>query len=830
MTRFLLRLITSAAFVSSLSFGYYHFVHYGSGGGPYSAIPEKFDLNALPDNTVTYHISEGEPSSYAATDNFALVVGQIRGAARVWSDVETSELRLRFGGLYSRGTVDGAATPSIEVVFEDLPPGVNGYGGPTVRNEVSSGGFVPIQRSVVILNKNLSERPSWSEQFFGTAVHEFGHALGLQHSFVSGAMATEVTRATTKIRPILPDDAVGLSLLYPTRTFLEGLGSISGRVATSSNEPVAMASVVAIIPGGVAIGAITHPDGTYKIEGLPPGQYYLYAHALPQAASVESTPGNVVLPVDTGGRTISGGPLFDTSFYPASRTPFITVPVRAANVSEGINFTVSTRSTPVPLGSVSTYSFPGQIAVRPAHVYSAGARNFVVMAGTGIMQNGQPASNLQVGSIGGSVSVVPGGLKAYTADYLQTEFQFGQLTGAGPVHLVFTRGNDLYVLPYGLRIANSAPPRIESISSLNENGDVVVSGSGLQASTRIAFDGAYAAFKSFDESSGRMTVTPPPAAPGTRSHVTAFAGDGQSSLFVQQPFAWTYEGGAGLAIASDIPLVMSTTVFPAGTELAVEFSGPSFVEGQTSVGFGTPDIVVRKMWFPAPNRMVANLLISPSAAPNNYNVTLLNGIRLSPYAASVQVNASRTPWISLSQSPVIAGTPASLHVNGLSFSSSSAIQLTINDGAIPVTGVEGSNVYFTVPTNFPAGLGLIKLQVGAEVVMPLAASITPPPAMISSVMAGFGTLITPERPARYGELNSLTITGIPESVVPAGSQPRIAMTIGGVEHRPVTVSASGGVVTVQFTVQTLVQQGLQPLNVTVEGIGVQPYELPVRAF
>ncbi len=103
-------------------------------------------------------------------------------------------------------------------------------------------------------------------------------------------MATEITRATTKIRPILPDDAVGLSLLYPTRAFKEGLGSVTGRVATAANEGMGLASVVAVSPGGAAIGTLTHPDGTYRIEGLAPGQYYLYTYPLPPALQGEAKP------------------------------------------------------------------------------------------------------------------------------------------------------------------------------------------------------------------------------------------------------------------------------------------------------------------------------------------------------------------------------------------------------------------------------------------------------------------------------------------------------------------------------------------------------------
>ncbi|MEJ7605393.1 MAG: matrixin family metalloprotease [Bryobacteraceae bacterium] len=54
--------------------------------------------------------------------------------------------------------------------------------------------------------------PSYSESFYGTLVHEVGHAIGLQHTFTSGAMSTN-TRATTKAKPITQDDIAAVSLL-----------------------------------------------------------------------------------------------------------------------------------------------------------------------------------------------------------------------------------------------------------------------------------------------------------------------------------------------------------------------------------------------------------------------------------------------------------------------------------------------------------------------------------------------------------------------------------------------------------------------------------------
>ena len=820
----------------SANFAYYHFTRYAVNRTPFNAIPAKFDLTALPDRTVSYYVNEAGPGNLAPTDSFALLLTQIRSAAKVWSDVETSELRVRFGGLAPKDSTASAATPSIEVDFQDLPPGVRGFGGPTVYGEVvnsTSGAFLPIQRAVIVLPRDLADRASWTDKLYGTLVHEFGHALGLQHSFVSGAMATEVTRATTKIRPITPDDAAGISILYPTKSFRENLGTITGRVAAGNNG-IGLASVVAISPGGAAISALTQPDGTYRIEGLPAGNYYLYAHPLPPAIGGQATPGDVVLPLDTSiNRPVAGGQQFDTIFYPASRTPFITVSVTAGASQDNTNFNVSLRNTPTALHSIEMFSFPGQRDVKPAHSYTAGARNLVVLTGPGLFQGTQPAPGLQISAIGGAVSIPS--VRPYASaptSYLQMDVQFGQFVSEVPsVHLVFTRNNDTFVLPYGLRVADRQPPQIESISPRNENGEVLIAGSGLSASTRITFDGVAATVRGFDEGSNRLTVVPPVGALGLVSHVAAYNPDGQSSQFMQAATNWTYDFGEPLSTVAAAPQI-STVSLPAGTESVIEFTGSGFAEGSTTIGFGSADIIVRRVWFPSTTRGFANVYVAPGAAGNSYNVTLLNGLRLATQPGQLQVTqpAARTAWLTAPSNGLVAGSTASVQVNGWTFTSASAVQLTIGERPVSITSVDGSTIQFTVPANLPAGPVVIRVQQGAETALPLAVQVAPLPAVISSVTAGFGQPITDQRPARPGELMTLTVVGLPEGLAPSGSQPRVTMTVGGIEHRLLSVTPGGSSLQAQFIVLPSVAFGTPQILLTIEGLAVQPLTLPLRAF
>src|ERR1019366_872974 len=113
-----------------------------------------------------------------------------------------------------------------------------------------TGQFVPIHRPLIRLNSNLSNwsNPSFTEGFFLTVAHEMGHALGLQHTWTSSLMSTDVTRATSLYSPLTADDIAGISYLYPAGNFAQTTGTIAGRVSFSTGQGIHLASVVAICP------------------------------------------------------------------------------------------------------------------------------------------------------------------------------------------------------------------------------------------------------------------------------------------------------------------------------------------------------------------------------------------------------------------------------------------------------------------------------------------------------------------------------------------------------------------------------------------------------
>lgn len=138
-------------------------------------------------------------------------------------------------------------------------------------------------------------------------VHELGHCIGLAHS---GAISILGRRRQplfgSRRQPqqfehprdpamsygfghddpaaVPADDAIGASLLRPAPGWARGTGSISGRLRLD-DEPASWAQVWAIPADSEAglperVGAFSNEAGRFRIEGLPPGDYLLWAHPI----------------------------------------------------------------------------------------------------------------------------------------------------------------------------------------------------------------------------------------------------------------------------------------------------------------------------------------------------------------------------------------------------------------------------------------------------------------------------------------------------------------------------------------------------------------------
>jgi hypothetical protein len=107
------------------------------------------------------------------------------------------------------------------------------------------------------------------------ATHEFGHALGLDHSGVAHAvMFPAGDTGESQQRTLSTDDVIAISFLYPSSSFASYLGTISGQITFPNIGGVYAAHVIAIdaSTGNVVVDGLANADGTYKLF-VPPGSY-----------------------------------------------------------------------------------------------------------------------------------------------------------------------------------------------------------------------------------------------------------------------------------------------------------------------------------------------------------------------------------------------------------------------------------------------------------------------------------------------------------------------------------------------------------------------------
>jgi hypothetical protein len=120
-----------------------------------------------------------------------------------------------------------------------------------------------------------------------TLTHEIGHLLGLEHSTIIGATmhAHQGKNGIYNLpgyssRTLAEDDISGVRALYGAETSNEECcGTISGKLLTANIKGTKSFQVWAeeSETGRVAAGVVTNAEGNYLIEGLPNGDYKLYA-------------------------------------------------------------------------------------------------------------------------------------------------------------------------------------------------------------------------------------------------------------------------------------------------------------------------------------------------------------------------------------------------------------------------------------------------------------------------------------------------------------------------------------------------------------------------
>ncbi|HBP20949.1 MAG TPA: hypothetical protein DEA08_24580, partial [Planctomycetes bacterium] len=230
--------------------------------------------------TVTLH-QDLAPQISDGSDEVA-----VREGFRAWERVADSDLSFRFDDApASRARADWASD-DVHMVWFDPNDSSGFFSQGTGLVAITPIDFNPQTGEITDADILVDARRTFSTRGDADAfdlqsviTHEVGHLLGLDHSPVHGSTMTPVPAlGDTRLRSLSPDEEAAVRALYPAAN---AYGALTGVLRRGDGSVVVGAHVVAEnLDGEPTAATLSNPDGTFLLEGLPPGDYVVYAEPL----------------------------------------------------------------------------------------------------------------------------------------------------------------------------------------------------------------------------------------------------------------------------------------------------------------------------------------------------------------------------------------------------------------------------------------------------------------------------------------------------------------------------------------------------------------------
>lgn len=257
-----------------VALGYAFLLVEGGGGLARRWQPERFV-----DARIPWFVTGSADGRLLGERRFADVVAAAFGR---WEAVTESAIAFDFRGVMDRRNRDPGDSRNL-VGFADGSALGSGVLGATFLTSDADG---RITDADIVLSRAVDfttdvDAPAGIYDAESVLTHEIGHLLGLDHTgLIRATMAPFTDRGDVHQRTLALDDAIGVAVLYPEGRFPEGRATLAGTVSRDGRG-VFLAHVVATTIRGRAVASgYTRPDGTYRIEGLPPDVYLVHAERL----------------------------------------------------------------------------------------------------------------------------------------------------------------------------------------------------------------------------------------------------------------------------------------------------------------------------------------------------------------------------------------------------------------------------------------------------------------------------------------------------------------------------------------------------------------------
>ena len=265
----------------------------------------------------------------------------------------------------------------------------------------------------------------------------------------------------------------------------------------------------------------------------------------------------------------------------------------------------------------------------------------------------------------------------------------------------------------------------------------------------------------------------------------------------------------------------------------------SFANGLTSVGFGSSDVLVRRLWVLSPTHVLVNVQVAPNAQLGPSSASVISGFQVFSQPAAFQITAGdpnmpvieptliNAVWL---PSGAFPGSIVSLFGSNLAAPNQGGATtiLTINDQPVKILYASPIQINLVIPVSLKPGPAILRLNNGTTQAYPVAVSIDPVPPSITAVQDLSNTKLGTNNPAQPGDVLYLLVSGLadPGAAIPPG---RVHVKVGGLDTLAGSVTpANGSAYTVQFKLDASVTTGAQvPLTISIDGKTSLPVYIPI---